>query len=109
MGFKLGSEKRKIRTPQKTPILKKKLDKGILAEANKDSTIFIDSSLKDPKIRKYAVDHEREHIEQIKKGDLNYDNKNVYWKGQTIARAELEEGNSELPWEKPIYEQVKKS
>jgi hypothetical protein len=98
-----------LSTPD-VPVIEKKLEPGVVAEANKDSTIFIDPE-KAPtqKDKKHAVDHEMVHIGQLKRGELNYDNKNVYWKGQTIARSELQEGNKELPWEKPAYEQVKKS
>ena len=46
MAFKLGNETREYKTPKNTPILRKKLDKGILAEANNDGTIFVDKSLK---------------------------------------------------------------
>ena len=52
MGFKLGNETREYRTPQETPILRKKLDKGVLGEANNDGTIFVDKSLK-PGTKKY--------------------------------------------------------
>ena len=35
-----------LKTEKNTPILKKKLGKGIKAEANNDGTIFIDKSVK---------------------------------------------------------------
>ena len=34
MAFKLGNEKRSIKNSKTTPIFRKKLDKGIVAEAN---------------------------------------------------------------------------
>ena len=34
MGFRLGSERREVRTSKNTPIFKKKLGKDINAEAN---------------------------------------------------------------------------
>ena len=39
MGFKLGKESRRIRTAKDTPIFRKKLDKGIVAEANLDGSM----------------------------------------------------------------------
>ena len=30
-----------------------------------------------------VIDHEMVHIDQMKRGDLDYDNDNVYWKGKT--------------------------
>ena len=45
MGFKLGKESRQIRTSKSTPIFRKKLDKGIVAEANLDGSIFINKNV----------------------------------------------------------------
>ena len=63
MAFKLGSETRRLRTPQNTPILKKNLGEGIQAEANNDGTIFVDSSIKEGS-KKYnrAIKHEMQHM-----------------------------------------------
>ena len=43
------------------------------------------------------------HIDQIKRGDLDYDDDNVYWKGKTYPRSKMKEGNPNLPWEKEAY------
>ena len=40
MAFKLGNEKRGIKNSKTTPIFRKKLDKGIVAEANLDGSIL---------------------------------------------------------------------
>ena len=45
MAFKLGSESREYKNSKNTPIYKKKLDKGIKAEANNDGSIFVDHSV----------------------------------------------------------------
>ena len=34
---------------------------------------------------------------------LDYDDKNVYWKGKSYARSKMKEGNPNLPWEKEAY------
>ena len=45
MSFKLGRETRKYRSSENTPIFRKKLDKGIIGEANNDGSIFVDTSV----------------------------------------------------------------
>ena len=112
MGFKLGSENRKIRTPQKTPILKKKLDKGILAEANKDGTIYVDESVEpgSEKEREILM-HEMKHLTDIKVGRLAYEDEWIKWDGQKYPREKgkilyegewIEEGGKQFPWEKHL-------
>jgi predicted metallopeptidase len=54
-----------------------------------------------------VVDHEMVHINQIKRGDLDYDNKNVYWKGKSYSRSSMKEGARNLPWEKEAYDKQK--
>ena len=39
MAFKLGSEVRRTRNSKDTPILRKKLEKGVLGEANMDGSV----------------------------------------------------------------------
>ena len=43
------------------------------------------------------------HIDQVKRGDLDYDDSAVYWKGKTYLRSKMKEGNPNLPWEKEAY------
>ena len=110
MGFKLGNETREYKTPEDTPILRKKLDKGILAEANNDGTIFVDKSLK-PGSKKYnkVIKHEKVHMNDMKSGELAYGDKWIRYKGRTYPRKNGKikydgkwtvEGHSKFPWEK---------
>jgi hypothetical protein len=46
---------------------------------------------------------------QIKNGDLNYDDKNVYYKGKTYPRSNMKEGSGGLPWEAFANEYAKKN
>tara|TARA_R100001463_G_scaffold60136_3_gene112569 strand:+ start:237 stop:590 length:354 start_codon:yes stop_codon:yes gene_type:complete len=92
-----------------TPVFKKNLkDRGVLAEANNDGTIFIDKSLKG-KEKQEAIDHEKIHMDQMKQGKLQYDNNTVTWKKDTrsparvYSRATMEEGAHNLPWEAEAY------
>jgi hypothetical protein len=43
----------------------------------------------------------------IKRGDLDYDDKYVYWKGKKYSRAQMKEGAKNLPWEAEAYKKVK--
>ena len=50
-----------------------------------------------------TIKHENVHIGQMKSGELDYDEKAVYWKGKKYLRSKLDESNKQLPWEKPAY------
>ncbi len=39
----------------------------------------------------------------MKRGDLDYDDDYVYWKGKKYSRATMKEGAKNLPWEKEAY------
>ena len=110
MAFKLGSESRKYRTPQETPILRKKLDKGILGEAYKDGSIAVDASVKEGSQKyKDVVAHEMDHAKRMKTGELDYGTDFVRWRGKTYPRKDgkikykgswMIEGHRDFPWEK---------
>ena len=92
-----------------TPILHKNLGKGILGEANRDGSIFLDKDIKNnPKLKEEAVAHEKVHLDQMKRGDLDYDDGNVYWKGKKYSRKKMKEGSDNLPWEAEAYEKTSK-
>ena len=109
MGFKLGSESRRIRTPENTRIIKKDLPKGVLAEANNDGSIFVDKSLKKG-TDKYnrTIKHEMQHIRDMESGRAAYTDNTVTWEGKTYFRSNgyidgpagrLPEGHKDHPWE----------
>ena len=93
---------------QDTPIYSVDMEDGVLGKANNNGTIVINSKLKDPKQIQEVIDHETEHIIQMRDGRLDYDNENVYWEGKTIPRSSIEEGAKNLPWEKEVYNNTKK-
>jgi hypothetical protein len=39
----------------------------------------------------------------MKRGDLGYDEKNVYWRGKKYSRSKMNEGAKNLPWEIEAY------
>ena len=92
-----------------TPILKKDLDNNILAEANKDGTIYLDKSIDENSDKgKESIAHEKVHIDQMKRGDLDYDDGFVYWKNKKYSRSKMKEGAENLPWEDEAYSSTRK-
>tara|TARA_R110000772_G_scaffold18358_1_gene51094 strand:- start:15 stop:749 length:735 start_codon:yes stop_codon:yes gene_type:complete len=97
----------KLRNGQ-TPIRKVSMQDGVLGKANRDGTIDINKDVKDPKQEKEIIEHEKLHLDQMERGDLDYDDKNVYWKGKTYPRSKMNEGAKNLPWEKEVYDETSK-
>jgi len=110
MGFKLGNEDREFKSSKNTPIFKKKLGKGILAEANNDGSIFVDHSVDlNSKKGKGVVAHEMQHMKDMKSGKSSYGEDWVRWEGTTYPRKGGKikykgtwslEGSDVFPWEK---------
>ena len=91
-----------------TPIYSIDMENGVLGKANNNGTIVINKDIKDPKQIDDVIEHEKIHIDQMKRGDLDYDDSNVYWKGKKYSRASMKEGAKNLPWEKEAYTKTKK-
>ena len=100
MAFKLNNPPY---TYNSTPIYNVNMEQGVLGKANNNGTIIITKDIKDPKQIQDVVDHENIHIDQMKRGDLDYDDNNVYWKGKKYSRSKMQEGAKNLPWEKEAY------
>ena len=84
------------------PVYQKDMEEGAMGQANKNGTIVVDKNLS--ALERADVErHEGEHIRQLKNGDLDYDDENIYWKGKTIPRSSIKEGDKNLPWEKEAY------
>ena len=99
MAFKLNNPPYKI---DNTPIYHVDMEEGVMGKANNNGTIIVYKDL-DPSQIDDVVAHEKIHIEQMERGDLDYDNENVYWKGKTYSRADMAEGAKDLPWEAEAY------
>ena len=91
-----------------TPIYNVDMEDGVLGKANNNGSITLNSKLKDPKQIDDVIEHEKVHLDQMKRGDLDYDDDNVYWKGKKYSRASMKEGAKNLPWEKEAYNKTKK-
>ena len=103
MAFKMKSAPFKM---DETPVYYVDMEEGVLGKANNNGTIIVDENLSPLEVRK-VVKHERVHIDQMRRGDLDYDDKNVYWKGRIIPRSSIKEGDKNLPWEKEAYNKCK--
>lgn len=98
-------------------IVRKDLDDGILGEAENGKTINIDVSIpKGSKKEKEVITHEVHHQEEMKNGDLSYDDDSVEDKiaNKTYTRENgnliddetgevYEEGDDDLPHEQRAY------
>ena len=92
-----------------TPLFRKKLDKGIQAEANDDGTIFLDNSVEEgSEEERKILAHEMKHLTDMKIGKLKYTDDNITWNGQSYIRKDgminyngkwVPEGGKEFPWE----------
>mgnify|MGYP000278892927 FL=1 len=89
-----------------TPIYNVNMEDGVMGKANKNGTIILNKDL-DPSQCEKVIAHEKVHIDQMKRGDLDYDDNNVYWKGKKYSRAQMQEGAKNLPWEAEAYRKVK--
>jgi hypothetical protein len=85
-----------------TPIYSVNMEDGVMGKANNNGTIILNKDL-DPSQCEKVIAHEKIHLEQMKRGDLNYDDKYVYWKGKKYSRAQMKEGAKNLPWEAEAY------
>jgi hypothetical protein len=85
-----------------TPVYHVDMEDGVLGKANNNGTIIINKDVPCDKAQD-VINHEMVHINQMRRGDLDYDDKNVYWKGKTIPRSSIKEGAHNLPWEAEAY------
>ena len=99
MAFKLNNPPYRI---DNTPIYRVDMEDDVMGKANNNGTIIINKNVPLNKVQD-VVNHEMIHIDQMKRGDLDYDDDFVYWKGKKYSRAEMDEGNKKLPWEDEAY------
>jgi hypothetical protein len=132
MGFKLGSErgnhaisgelKSKMRFGKNsggdgsvpgTPVIMKKLAKGILGEANMDGSIYMSDTL-DPNSAQFrqTLNHEMRHATDMRIGKLAYADDSITYNGEVFPRETKkgkdmilidgewkEAGHTGFPWE----------
>jgi hypothetical protein len=132
MGFKLGSERGnyatngEIKTKMRfgknsggdgsvpgTPVIIKKLAKGILGEANMDGSIYMSDTLdpNSPEFRQ-TLNHEMRHATDMRIGKLAYTDDSITYNGEVFPRENIkgkdmiqvdgewkEAGHTGFPWE----------
>lgn len=87
-----------------TPIYSTDMDDNILGMAQSNGSILINKNVSPLEIKKSkTIEHEMVHIDQMKRGDLDYTDEHVMWKGKKYLRSKMNEGAKNLPWEKEAY------
>ena len=99
MAFKMKMGKLSM---DNTPIYQIEEEEGVMGRANKNGSITLNKNLS-PLEQEDVIKHEKVHLDQMERGDLDYDDKYVYWKGKRMPRSKMDEGNKSLPWEKEAY------
>jgi len=82
-------------------------DEKELGRIEKPGTILVNKDITDHKKLANVINHENIHINQLKRGDLDWDDDNVYWKGKKFKRSSMNEGSPALAWEKEAYKNNK--
>ena len=85
-----------------TPIYNVNMEDGVMGKANNNGSILLSKNLSPLEAEK-VIAHEKIHLDQMKRGDLDYDDDYVYWKGKKYSRAQMKEGAKNLPWEAEAY------
>jgi hypothetical protein len=72
--------------------------------AQNNGTILINKNVSSLELQKNkTISHEKVHIDQMSRGDLDYTDTYVMWKGKKYSRANMKEGSKKLPWEAEAY------
>jgi hypothetical protein len=101
MAFKLKNSGYNI---DNTPIYNVEMEDNVLGRANKNGTILVNKNASPLEVVKNkTIEHEKVHIDQMKRGDLDYTDTDVFWKGKKYPRSKMKEGSKILPWEKEAY------
>jgi len=100
MAFKLNNPPYSLNN---APVYHVPLEDGVLGKADRNGSILINKDVESPLQEQDIINHEMVHHDQMKRGDLDYDDNNVYWKGKVYPRSKMKEGAKNLPWEKEAY------
>jgi hypothetical protein len=87
-----------------TPVYSTDMDGNILGMAQSNGTILVNKNISPLELKKNkTISHEKVHIDQMKRGDLDYTDSHVIWKGTKYPRSKMKEGDPKLPWEMEAY------
>tara|TARA_R100001126_G_C4779845_1_gene126539 strand:+ start:136 stop:567 length:432 start_codon:yes stop_codon:yes gene_type:complete len=95
------------------PVIRKKLEEGVLGEANMDGTIFVSEDVEPGSAQeRHIINHEMRHATDMKIGKLAYGDDFVKYNGVTYPRTTIngkdmiivdgvakEAGDGGFPWE----------
>jgi hypothetical protein len=80
------------------------MDDNILGMAQNNGSILVNKNVSPLELKKNkTIEHEMVHLDQMKRGDLDYTDTDVFWKGKKYPRSKMNEGEKNLPWEKEAY------
>ena len=133
MAFKLGRERGnyaingEIRTKMRfgalsgdsdisvpgTPIIRKELEEGVMAEANMDGSIYISNQIEPGSWQeRQTIIHEMRHATDMKTGKLSYGDDHIMYNGERFPRRDINgvdsilvdgewkpAGHTGFPWE----------
>ena len=89
MPFKLGSEKRGVKSSKNVSIVRTPIEGTAIARANNDNTIDVDPSVNiNSKAGAKVIAHEMKHIEQMQQGRNDYGDGWMMWEGKIYIRGE---------------------
>jgi hypothetical protein len=101
MAFKLRSSNVGM---DNTPIYQVDMDDNVLGMAQNNGTVLVNKNVSPLELEKNkTISHEKVHIDQMKRGDLDYTDTDVFWKGKKYPRSKMNEGAKNLPWEQEAY------
>lgn len=87
-----------------TPIYSTDMEDNVMGMAQSNGTILINKNVSPLELKKSkTIEHEKVHIDQMERGDLDYTDTHVMWKGKKYSRATMQEGSRKLPWEMEAY------
>jgi len=86
-----------------TPVYSMDMEEGVMGIADKNGSILLNKNITNKEEQQDVINHEKVHLDQMKRGDLDYDDENVTWKGKKYSRKKFDEGDTTLPWEKEAY------
>ena len=88
-------------------------DDPVYARTLKTGSIVFNEDEKDPYKKLQTLTHEMEHVNQFKRGDLDYGENGagkqvVWWKGKEIDYKHMASGDPTQPWEiEPYKKEIK--
>ena len=97
-----------------TPMFERDMgDDPVYARTLKTGSIVFNEDEKDPYKKLQTLTHEMEHVNQFKRGDLDYGENGagkqvVWWKGKEIDYKHMASGDPTQPWEiEPYKKEIK--